>query len=453
MNAARSILWSVAGLAVAAMIAVLAVTFSVVLAMPASDMPQMTVRDAAAALRGDPSPEMRTQVRQSPPEGRPSGLLALSLAKTLGVEASQVRAAWLETPVAVDAKAAVQTVAVLAGHEAVVEVREGGFLLRSGGAASLDAGTPVPPFAAAVRQRDGQWVTVSPREPLLTPRRVGFILACLGSALLLVPLVLLVARKLTRPIRELADAADRVRLTPGGDPIAVSGPREIQAAAAALNAMHHRLRKESAQRTRIIAAIAHDMRNPLTGLRMRAENVPEPDRSRIIADIDRMSVMIGRALDYARGREAQIPMVPADPAELVANWCAEGENGPGLLSCKSIQRGNRILCSPEELRRAFFNLVDNSVRFAGGAEVLVTREGEEVVIAVADQGPGIDPADVERLLEPFERLEPSRSGTTGGVGLGLAICREIAERHGGHFTLEPRMPKGLIASLRLPAAH
>lgn len=453
MRGGRSILWPVAGLALAAIVAVLAISFALVLALPGSDLPRMTVADATAALRGQPASHVRKLVRESPPEGRRSELLAASVARALGVKVTQVRAAWLETPVAIDAKPAVQTVTVLAGQEAVVEVREGGFLLRSGSAARLNLDTFVPPFAAAVRQPNGRWLTVLPKEPLLTAWRLRFILACLVSAMLLGPLVLLVARQLTRPIRELAEAAERVELGGGGDPVAVSGPREIQAAAAALNAMHQRLRKESAQRTRMLAAIAHDLRNPLTGLRLRADSVPEPARSRMVADVDRMSVMIMRALDYARGHEAPEPMLSVDPGELVTTWCAEAGNGSAMVSCGSIELGNRIVCAPDELRRAFCNLVDNAVRFAGGAQASLWREGEEIIIAVSDDGPGVDPAEVERLLEPFERMEPSRSAATGGVGLGLAICQDITQRHGGRVALEPRMPRGLTAKLSLPVAQ
>lgn len=452
MNPPR-ILWQVAGLALAAIMAVLVICLAVVMATPAAAFPQMRVADAAAVLRGEVVDGLYRETNARPPDGLQSRLLAATLARVLDVPETRIRAAWLETPAVPDARPASQAVTLLAGQEAVVEMREGGFMLLSGTAARLDETTLVPAFVAAARTGDGRWLTVGSREPWLSPWRLRLMLSFLLSAALLAPLVLLVARQLTRPIRRLAEAADRLRLAAGQDPIPVAGPREVRAAAAALNNMRERLAQEAGQRVRILAAVAHDLRNPLTGLRVRAEAAAEPDRGRMIADIDRMTAMISRVLEYVRGRETPIPRVLVDAAALVAAWADDAEGTGRDIELGPLAAGATIRCAPDELRRAFDNLVANALRYGGNADVAVAADGEWVTIIVSDRGPGIAAAELDRLLEPFERLDRSRSGDTGGVGLGLAIARDIAEAHDGELRLEPGEPAGLRAVLRIPAVR
>jgi signal transduction histidine kinase len=261
--------------------------------------------------------------------------------------------------------------------------------------------------------------------------------------------VWLAARRITRPIRALAEAAARGQLDVAAS-APEEGPAEVRAAAAAINAMRDRLASHASERTRILAAVAHDLRNPLTGLRLRAEAAEEPTRGQMIADIDRMGAMINQMLDYVRGRELDEDRSRVDASEWL-RACAED----------SVERGEdveiagplphlMVNVSRESLRRALINIIDNAVRYGRRARLSLRSNGDWAILAVADEGPGIDPADIPRLLEPFQRLERSRSRETGGAGLGLAIAQDFAKRHGGSLRLTNRADGGLLAELQLP---
>ena len=305
-------------------------------------------------------------------------------------------------------------------------------------------------FAAAVRLADGRWVVIATRLPWLGSGMSVVLLWLAINILVLVPLAWLFTRRLVRPIRAFAETAEAAG---GGDPDASfpeTGPREVRTAARALDEMQRKIAGAVEERTRLIAAIAHDLRTPLTRLRFRAENVEPEQRERIVADIERMDQMIGGVLAFARG-ETKVERRRIDLAALVQSMADDlAETGANVAMAEA--EPVEVLGDAIALRRLVANLVDNAVRYAGGARCTLVREGDEGVLRVEDEGPGIPEDRMERMFEPFERGDSARDPATGGVGLGLALARGIARAHGGDVRLARRDEGGLCAELRLPLA-
>ena len=305
------------------------------------------------------------------------------------------------------------------------------------------------PFAASLRFEDGRWATVEPPRDWLSPWQARLLLALLISLLLVAPVVWLMARRLTRPIRLFADAAQRLGANPEAEPLAVSGPSELRRAIGAFNDMQASLRAHIANRPQTVAAIAHDLRTPLTRLRFRAEQAPEALRDRLAADVEEMDALIAQAMSYVRGEARQTPPEPVDLTSLVED-CMRGFAETGHAATLTPGPNVRVMGQPTGLRRALTNLIANAVHYGGQAEVTVEPLADRVAIHVCDPGPGIAPERMEEVFQPFVRLEGSRNRATGGVGLGLAVARQIARAHGGDVTLSNRAGGGLEATLSLP---
>ncbi|MBU2168119.1 MAG: HAMP domain-containing protein [Alphaproteobacteria bacterium] len=305
------------------------------------------------------------------------------------------------------------------------------------------------PFAASLRLEDGRWATVEPPRDWLSPWQARLLLALFISLLLVAPVVWLMARRLTRPIRLFADAAQRLGANPEAEPLPVSGPSELRRAIGAFNDMQASLRAHIANRTQTVAAIAHDLRTPLTRLRFRAEQAPEALRDRLAADVEEMDALIAQAMAYVRGETRQTAPEPVDLTALVTE-CVRGFAETGHAATLAPAPEVTILGQPTGLRRALTNLIANAVHYGGRAEVSLEEAPDRVAIYVRDGGPGIAPERMEEVFQPFVRLEGSRNRATGGVGLGLAVARQIARAHDGDVTLSNRPEGGLEATLSLP---
>jgi two-component system OmpR family sensor kinase len=316
--------------------------------------------------------------------------------------------------------------------------------LESGGSAMFED------IAAAVRLDDGRWVVVATATPWLGSPMSLLLLWLAVNMLVLVPLAWLFTRRLVRPIRAFAEAAEAAGR---GDPeasFAEAGPREVRTAARALDEMQRRIAASVEDRTRLIAAIAHDLRTPLTRLRFRAENVAPEQRDKIVADIERMDAMIGGVLAFARG-EQRISRHRLDLATLVESVVddlAETGADVAVVEAASVE----VLGDSLALRRLVANLLDNAVKYGGSARCRVLGEGDKALLLVEDEGPGMPDDSLEGMFAPFVRGDSARDPATGGVGLGLALARAIARAHGGEVTLERRNKAGLCARLELPAA-
>ncbi len=275
-----------------------------------------------------------------------------------------------------------------------------------------------------------------------------------GAALLALALLgaSLIAATLSRSLRALAGAARRVGHGETPAPLAESGPRELATVSAAFNRMARDLEALERERAMVLAGISHDVRTPLSRLRLALEmsGADATAAQGMSADIDEMDQVIGQFLEFARG-ENEAKTVD----DLTALLAEVGEHYAKLGKAVKVNAAQLapFAFARMALRRAVGNLIDNALRYAGEpVEVAARSEGATVIIEVLDRGPGIPAGEAERLKQPFTRLDPARSGR-GGAGLGLAIVERVARAHGGRLELVPRPGGGLAARLSVAGPH
>jgi signal transduction histidine kinase len=279
----------------------------------------------------------------------------------------------------------------------------------------------------------------------------GLILFLISIAIVSIVMSIWMARWIVAPIRALASAAERLGVDLTAPQLAVRGPQELRATVQAVNRMQHRLQRFLEDRTQMLAAISHDLRAPLARLRLRVELVSDGEQQRkMFDDLDSMNAMIDSTLAFARDDTRQEPRKLVDLGVLIGDVCEDIADAGGKVSFSG-QRGVNASCRPTLMRRAVANLVDNAVKYGGGASVQINRDLDRVVIIVDDDGPGIPTEEQEKVFEPFYRREPARDPAKAGVGLGLSIARTVAREHGGDVTLRNRGNGGLRASIELPA--
>ena len=307
------------------------------------------------------------------------------------------------------------------------------------------------PFQVAVRQPGGKWLMVSPRRELLEPWQQRMLLVLAAAAIAVTPIAWWFARQLAAPIAAFARAAERLGRDPDAPPLDVRGSSEVGAAVAAFNLMQERLQRYVTNRTTMVAAIAHDLRTPLTRLRFRIEAAPEELRAKLALDIDEMEEMISGTLAFVQDATRPVERTKLEVSSLVETVMDEAaETGADA----AVERAERAVVDgdPIALKRLVTNLVDNALKFGSCARGRVFAEAGMAVVEVDDNGPGVPEGEIERAFEPFQRLEGSRSRETGGAGLGLAVVRAIARGHGGEVTLLNRAEGGLRARVTLPLA-
>jgi signal transduction histidine kinase len=259
------------------------------------------------------------------------------------------------------------------------------------------------------------------------------------------------ARSITRPLSELARAADSVGRDLRQPKIAERGARELRHAARAFNTMQDRLQRYLDSRSRVLAAMSHDLKTPLTRLRLQVEMLDDSAAQvRIGKQLDEMESMVHGALALFRGLDDNEAFTALDVNEMLATLQSEFAE---MNAKVSIEGGatRSILGKPQALRRCLTNLIANAVKFGSQAAVVV-EDGAALVIRVRDDGPGIPETELERVFEPFYRLESSRNRDTGGTGLGLSIARDVVQAHGGSLALRNLPVHGLEAEVRLPRA-
>lgn len=289
-----------------------------------------------------------------------------------------------------------------------------------------------------------------PETAFAWPARVLLTLAVL--LLSAIGLTFLAVRGLTRPLAVLAVAADELGRDMRRAPLPENGPAEVRRAAAAFNRMQARLQAYVGERERMLAAVSHDLRTPITRLRLRSELIEDTVlRTKVEADLAEMESMTHAALEFLRGDASQEPVQPVDMRALLESLQADFEEAGHTVEVRG-RIGAPYAGRPLALKRLFTNLLDNALKYGQSAEVRMCEEGGWLRVSVADRGPGIPASQFERVLEPFQRLDASRSQNSGGVGLGLSVARDIARKHGGDLVLRNRAAGGLEVTVTLPRA-
>ncbi|CAA6606157.1 Signal transduction histidine kinase [Rhodospirillaceae bacterium LM-1] len=307
-------------------------------------------------------------------------------------------------------------------------------------------------FLISLKLADASWLNVlaaaAPPDALWRGR---FLLGFAATTLVTLLLAAWAVRRAVLPLRLFANAAERLGTDISAPPLTESGPLEVKRAAHAFNRMQERLKRFVDDRTRMLAAISHDLRTPLTRMRLRAEFVDDEDmRAKMLADLDEMEAMIGATLAFARDDAKGEERVPVDLAAMLAGLAAEATEAGQKVSLGGLTQAT-VQAAPMALKRALSNLIGNAVNYGGAAAITLAQSPGHFDIHIEDDGPGI-PEDLhEQVFAPFFRVEGSRSKETGGVGLGLSVARGILRGHGGDVTLANRKDGGLRVTASLPS--
>ena len=323
----------------------------------------------------------------------------------------------------------------------------------------MPGGRPPPPdllnsrvkVLVAVALKTGGWVHfVGSTDTTSLRWAVRMIFWISISTALIIIVSFWAVHRMTRPLRSFADAAERIGLDVRSPPLPEQGSRELRNATRAFNLMQARLRRFVDDRTMMLAAISHDLRTMLTRLKLRAEFIEDAEQqAKAISDLDEMQAMLDSTLAFARDDAAEEPRTRTDLAALVQSLCDDMADAGQPVTCQTHGR-LAYVCAPGAIKRAVQNIVINAIKYGFSASVEVREEANRIDISVTDTGPGIPADRREDIFRPFYRLETSRNRETGSSGLGLAVARSIARRHGGDIVLEDADGGGLTVRLSLP---
>ncbi|MBX9745877.1 MAG: HAMP domain-containing protein, partial [Hyphomonadaceae bacterium] len=298
---------------------------------------------------------------------------------------------------------------------------------------------PAPPgvvllsgFAIGAQLPDGRWLVMEQGRNWEAIGWFGRAMLVIGGTLTVLTLLgALFARRLTRPIRNFAEAVQAVGVDPQNEAVREEGPRELRGAARAVNAMQARLRALIADRTKTLAAVAHDMRTPLMRLRLAAENASPEQRAKMAKEIEEVEALVASFIAFARDDPAEEARVRLDLTALLQSIADDQVEAGRDVTFASVER---VVITGQSLglKRLFVNLIENALKYGARARIALKQDGGVVVIDVADDGPGVPADQREAVFEPFVRL--NEEGTRG-AGLGLAAARSIARAHGGDVVI------------------
>lgn len=309
--------------------------------------------------------------------------------------------------------------------------------------------------AMSVQLDSGRWLNMAARVYFQRTSLIRTFITVGIMAIAVTVIIALSIRRLTRPLKDLAQAADQLGRGDDAERVTEAGPPEVRGAIRAFNVMQERLTRFIRDRTAMLAAISHDLRTPITSLRIRAEFIEdEENRSRVIQSLDEMQRMVEATLAFAKDEANREESSRVDLAEFLDAIVTDYQDMKQPVTLEGEPPSERLVFAfrPIAMRRALRNLIDNAVRYGGEARVGFTAGTDSVTITIRDRGPGIPEEQLERVFEPFLRLESSRSEETGGIGLGLAIARSNIHAHGGTLTLANAVGGGLVVSVILPKA-
>ncbi|MDB6157176.1 MAG: integral rane sensor signal transduction histidine kinase [Gammaproteobacteria bacterium] len=309
----------------------------------------------------------------------------------------------------------------------------------------------LPEYTMAVRLLDRSWVVLS--SPIRTwglPQTFRWLIRMLFLAFSISVFTVLAARRFAGPIKDLATAVRGFGVNPQAPAIPESGPREIRQVIRTFNEMKAQIQKFVSYRTMMLAAISHDLRTPLTRMRLRGELIEDADQqARLFRDVDEMQTMVDGALAFFRDDAVSEPTTTFDLANVlttITNDYADQKikiryEGPMHAVCEG---------RPFALKRAFSNLVENAIKYATPPTIELLRESNSYIVVIRDRGPGIPADALANVFLPYYRVEKSRNRNTGGVGLGLTAAQAIVQGHGGDIALSNCVHGGLEARIALP---
>ncbi len=306
----------------------------------------------------------------------------------------------------------------------------------------------------SVQLADRRWLNAQSALPVSAPLwALPSLVSTVLMAAALILIVVFMIRRITRPMDNLAVAAGRLGRGESVEDVPEEGPLDVRHAIRAFNAMNQRLDRFVRDRTQMLAAISHDLRTPITVLRLRAEFVEDAEaRRKILETLDEMQQMAEAALAFAREEATREPTRAVDLAALIDSVCDDlVELGQHVTFAEAARLP--FACRPVALKRALRNLIENAVTYGAGARVALEHDGGGPRVIIDDDGPGIPSESIETVFQPFVRLEESRNVETGGIGLGMAIARSIVRGHGGEIDLENRPEGGLRVAVRLPKSE
>lgn len=336
---------------------------------------------------------------------------------------------------------------IIADHPAMMMRGPGGMM----GGWMMHGWARLSALAVAIPLSSGQWLNFNMALPEHVPSfSYQLITAMLVATGILIVVAVLAAKRVTAPLRTLAEAAQRLGKDVNAAPIPEVGTIETRQASHAFNEMQVRLRELIDNRTRLLAAISHDLRTPLTLLRLRAENAADSeDKERMLANIAEMDAMVGAILQYSRDEMTTEPIRRADLSALIQSVVDDLADA-GLDVVFGAAPLTLVDCRSSALKRAITNLVENAVKYGHKALVTLQVQARHVEIAIEDDGPGIPEQELVRVFQPFYRVEDSRNRDSGGVGLGLAIAQSLVQKNNGTLSLQNRPSGGLRAQILLP---
>lgn len=296
-----------------------------------------------------------------------------------------------------------------------------------------------------------RWLNIS---AMVIQKTVGldFLLFCLEITIIIAMLFSLwTINRFTIPLKKFTEAAERLGVDLYAKPLDVLGPRVAKATAHAINKMQERIRDLIQVRTQMLAAISHDLRTPITRLKLRVQYVEDQELSqKITKDLDEMEAMISETLSFAREDNKNEKRVTFDLASLVSSLCADFSETGRNVRYNGVHAGVLFYGGPSTITRVFTNLIDNAIKYGVSADISLQQTLEEIIIIVDDEGPGIPPDQMTKVFQPFYRGEHSRSRETGGTGLGLTVALDIVRAHGGNIYLTNRIEGGFSAKVSLP---
>jgi signal transduction histidine kinase len=261
-------------------------------------------------------------------------------------------------------------------------------------------------------------------------------------------------RRFTRPLKKFKSAAVRLGVDLHAAPIDLYGPKVVRETAQALNQMQHKIQDLIRDRTQLLAAISHDLRTPITRMKLRLQLLDDPKVGAMCTqDLDEMNEMIGSVLDFSRYDVKKSKKSKIELVSLLRTVFDDSVDMGFNVSFETLLYRLPVMARKVELKRAVTNVIGNACRYASNVRVFLEKEGNQIRVRVSDDGPGIPDDEMPRVFEPFYRADQSRNRDTGGVGLGLAVTRDIIRSHGGTIGLQNKSPSGLVVNIVLPAAE